>query len=109
MQIACNKTDAGHELIITFDAERLDAMANGKGVRFKLSQFGICGNLGDRLLVVCRDGPELQEWRKTGMAPKEYARIDCLAMSTIKQLQEGGEVRLPRDKNGIETVLKGIE
>jgi len=107
MQIANTKTTEGNTLTITFDRQRLDALAGGRGVTFKMSQFGIDGSMGDRLLVICRDGPELGEWRNTRMLPKEYARVDCLAMSTIKQLQAGGEVRLPRDKNGIETILKG--
>jgi hypothetical protein len=96
-------------LVVGFDQAKLAELQAGVPVKFKLSQFGVEGVQGDRHYVIIKDGPEMVKLRQQKVVPLEYARIDCLASATIKQLQNGGKIELPLCRNKLQTLLVGSD
>ena len=100
-------TPEGRTLVLGLSQDGLDRLDRGEAIKFYLRDFGVEGPLGDKIWAVLREGPELEQWRRSRMAPREYGRVDCLAPHSLRLLAAGGHVLLPRGRHGLETLLVG--
>jgi hypothetical protein len=110
VNIASNKTDDGWTLVVGFDAEKLQEVFGGGSVHFRMKQFGVTGILAEKRFIILLDNDKMEQWRNNGgMVPKDIARVDCLQRSTMQRIIDGESVRLPRDRNKVETVIVGTD